>query len=75
MIGIQCLDLDIDILRIQKGKNPRIKSKCSLRNHMLKTGCILVQLGSLDTLGLLANLSGLMKSKWDETYFNATLIS
>jgi len=58
MIGIQYLDLKVDILGIPKGKNLRLKPQLSLRNHLPKIGYILIELGSLYILGLLANLNG-----------------
>ena len=42
----------------ENGINPRLKPKYIIRNEKNKTGYILVLLGSLDTLGLFANLNG-----------------
>jgi len=39
-------------------KNPRLKPQLNLRNHIPKIGYILVDLGSLYSLDLLADLKG-----------------
>jgi len=53
----------------KKCKNLGLKPQLSLINHIPKTEYILVELGSLDSLGLLADLNGLMKSKGAKTCF------